>query len=41
VLASVRVAVLKMANALVFLRLFLLTPHRQALPADVRVEPVW
>jgi magnesium-protoporphyrin IX monomethyl ester (oxidative) cyclase len=41
VFAAVRVTALKAANALVFLRLFLVTPHRQALPADVRVQPVW
>jgi len=41
VLATARVAALKAANGLVFLRLFALTPHRQALPADVRVQPVW
>ena len=39
--AKLRVARLKAANGLVFLRLFLTTPHRQALPADVRLEPVW
>jgi magnesium-protoporphyrin IX monomethyl ester (oxidative) cyclase len=40
-LAGVRVAALKAANALVFARLFLIPPHRQALPANVRLEPVW
>lgn len=40
-LAGVRVAALKAANALVFARLFLIPPHRQALPANVRMEPVW
>jgi magnesium-protoporphyrin IX monomethyl ester (oxidative) cyclase len=40
-LAKARVAALKAKNGLVFLRLFLTKPHRQALPADVRVQPVW
>ncbi len=40
-LAGLRVARLKAANGLVFLRLFLTRPHRQALPADVRLQPVW
>jgi hypothetical protein len=29
------------ANALTFVRLFLRRPHRQPLPADVRMQPVW
>ncbi len=40
-LASARITALKAANGLVFARLFALAPHRQALPADVRVQPVW
>jgi hypothetical protein len=38
---GVRVTMLKAANALLFLRLFVRRPHRQALPADVRMQPVW
>ena len=40
-LAGVKVTALKAANAFTFLRLFLRRPHRQALPADVRMQPVW
>ncbi len=39
--AGARVAMLKAANAFTFLRLFVRRPHRQALPADVRMQPVW
>jgi magnesium-protoporphyrin IX monomethyl ester (oxidative) cyclase len=39
--AGLKVAGLKAANAFTFLRLFLRRPHRQALPADVRMQPVW
>ncbi len=41
VLNKVKVTMLKAANALTFVQLFLRTPHRQALPADVRMQPVW
>ncbi len=41
ILAKAKVTMLKAANALTFVKLFLRTPHRQALPADVRVQPVW
>jgi hypothetical protein len=40
-LSGVKVVLLKAANALTFVQLFLRTPHRQALPADVRMQPVW
>ena len=40
-LSGVQVVLLKAANALTFVQLFLRTPHRQALPADVRMQPVW
>jgi magnesium-protoporphyrin IX monomethyl ester (oxidative) cyclase len=39
--ATIKVAALKASNVLIFARLFLRRPHRQALPADVRVQPVW
>jgi magnesium-protoporphyrin IX monomethyl ester (oxidative) cyclase len=39
--STVKVTLLKAANALTFVQLFLRTPHRQALPADVRMQPVW
>jgi magnesium-protoporphyrin IX monomethyl ester (oxidative) cyclase len=38
---GLKVALLKAANGLLFLRLFLRRPHRQPLPADVRMQPVW
>ncbi len=41
VLSRVKVAFLKVANGFTFVRLFLLAPHKQALPADVRMQPVW
>jgi hypothetical protein len=41
VFTKLTVTALKVANGLTFLRLFLRTPHRQALPADVRMQPVW
>jgi magnesium-protoporphyrin IX monomethyl ester (oxidative) cyclase len=40
-MSGVKVVLLKAANALTFVQLFLRAPHRQALPADVRVQPVW
>ncbi len=39
--ATLRVARLKAANGLIFLRLFAIPPVRKALPANVRLEPVW
>ena len=39
--ATVKVALLKASNAGIFVRLFLQTPHKQALPADVRMQPTW
>ncbi|MBU6365055.1 MAG: magnesium-protoporphyrin IX monomethyl ester (oxidative) cyclase [Gemmatimonadetes bacterium] len=39
--AGVKVALLKAANVLTFARLFFHRPVTQALPADVRVQPVW
>ncbi|MES2523310.1 MAG: magnesium-protoporphyrin IX monomethyl ester (oxidative) cyclase [Gemmatimonadota bacterium] len=39
--SKVKVAGLKLANGLTFVRLFLQSPHKQALPADVRMQPVW
>jgi hypothetical protein len=41
VFTKVRVTLLKVANGLTFVQLFLRPPHRQALPADVRMQPVW
>jgi magnesium-protoporphyrin IX monomethyl ester (oxidative) cyclase len=41
VFSAVKVALLKAANALTFVQLFLRPPHKQALPADVRMQPVW
>jgi magnesium-protoporphyrin IX monomethyl ester (oxidative) cyclase len=41
VFTKLKVTALKVANGLTFLRLFLRTPHSQALPADVRMQPVW
>jgi magnesium-protoporphyrin IX monomethyl ester (oxidative) cyclase len=41
VMATIKVALLKASNVGIFVRLFLQTPHKQALPADVRMEPVW
>jgi magnesium-protoporphyrin IX monomethyl ester (oxidative) cyclase len=41
VVSSIKVVLLKAANALTFVQLFLRRPHRQALPADVRMQPVW
>jgi magnesium-protoporphyrin IX monomethyl ester (oxidative) cyclase len=41
VFSSVKVALLKAANALTFVQLFLRPPHKQELPADVRMQPVW
>ncbi|MFN7457743.1 MAG: hypothetical protein ACK5U0_10115, partial [Gemmatimonas sp.] len=38
---TLKVAALKDSNGLTFLLLFLHTPHRQPLPADVRMQPVW
>jgi len=38
---KLKVTALKVSNGLTFVRLFLRTPHRQALPADVRMQPVW
>jgi len=38
---KLKVTALKVSNGLTFLRLFLRTPHRQPLPADVRMQPVW
>ena len=40
-MSGIKVVVLKAANALTFVQLFLRTPNRQALPADVRMQPVW
>ena len=40
-LASVKVMFLKAANVLTFARLFLRAPHKQELPADVRLQPTW
>ncbi len=40
-LATLKVTALKGRNALIFLQLFLRPPHKQALPADVRMQPVW
>ena len=39
--ARARRARLLAANGLAFARLFLMRPHRQPLPADVRLRPVW
>lgn len=39
--SSVKVAMLKAANVLTFARLFLRAPHKQELPADVRLQPTW
>ena len=39
--SSVKVAFLKAANVVTFVRLFLLAPVKQPLPADVRMQPVW
>jgi magnesium-protoporphyrin IX monomethyl ester (oxidative) cyclase len=39
--ARLRRARLLAANGLAFARLFLMRPRRQALPADVRLQPVW
>jgi len=38
---SLKVTALKARNAAIFLQLFLRAPHKQALPADVRMQPVW
>jgi len=40
-LTTLKVTALKVANGLTFLRLFLRSPHRQPLPADVRMQAVW
>ena len=40
-MSGIKVALLKAANGLTFVQLFLRPPHRQALPADVRIQPVW
>ena len=39
--SGIKVLLLKAANGLTFVQLFLRSPHRQALPADVRMQPVW
>lgn len=39
--SSVKVLFLKAANVLTFARLYLRPPHKQALPADVRMQPTW
>ncbi len=39
--STVKVTMLKAANALTFVQLFLRPPHKQALPADVRMQPTW
>ncbi|WP_373062802.1 magnesium-protoporphyrin IX monomethyl ester (oxidative) cyclase, partial [Gemmatimonas sp.] len=41
IVSTIKVTALKAANALIFLRLFLQPAHKQALPADVRMQPVW
>jgi len=40
-LSGIKVLLLKAANGFTFVQLFLRPPHRQALPADVRMQPVW
>ncbi len=40
-LSSIKVAMLKASNVLVFARLYLRAPVKQALPADVRLQPTW
>jgi magnesium-protoporphyrin IX monomethyl ester (oxidative) cyclase len=40
-LSKVKVTMLKGANALTFLQLFLRPPVKQPLPADVRMQPIW
>ena len=41
VFSSIKVALLKAANVVTFVRLFVRTPVKQALPADVRLQPSW
>jgi magnesium-protoporphyrin IX monomethyl ester (oxidative) cyclase len=40
-MSSVKVVLLKAANVLTFARLYFRSPHKQALPADVRLQPTW
>jgi len=40
-MSGIKVLLLKAANGFTFVQLFLRSPHRQALPADVRMQPVW
>ena len=39
--SKVKVLALKAANVVTFVRLYLRPPHKQALPADVRMQPTW
>lgn len=41
VLSSLKVLALKVRNGFIFARLYLRSPHRQELPANVRMQAVW